>query len=502
MKDKILFLLDMEWIHFGIAKFLQEKYDFDMYAIVDINTRSKLFFQNQKLVHFNKIWYYRDFLPGSKQKPDIKYLEYFEAKYKINLWEIALGERFFYEYNKYYTFSSDEILSILEHECKLFDTVLQEVKPDFLVIKLTDSHQSELLRKMCKSMNIKILMMGPTRFGYRYAIYSDYDSFDNFSKSDDHRNRSITELQNYVNKYHALKEITILESTIKFPILKKIKKYFQYLANMNNDDFKSYYTHFGRTRLKIIFNFVFLKRFSRKLFIDKNFINKIEKNSKFIYFPLHYEPERSLLQVAPFYRNQLYAVTQIARSIPAGYELYVKEHPVMYLNAWREISYYEKLLDIPNVRLIHPSVNHEELMKNCSMLITIAGTAGLEVAFYNKPVIVFADVSYTMLPSVYRLRNIEDLPESIKDMLKKEVDFSALNKYIDLVEKNSFEIDLTELYLKFDEYFSDDFNSANSNLPVPKMTSFLEENRSIFEKLALEHFKKIQQYKEQESQNQ
>jgi len=77
-----------------------------------------------------------------------------------------------------------------------------------------------------------------------------------------------------------------------------------------------------------------------------------------------------------------------------------------------------------------------------------------------------------------------------------------LNKYIDLVEKNSFEIDLTELYLKFDEYFSDDFNSANSNLPIPKMTSFLEENRSIFEKLALEHFKKIQQYKEQESQNQ
>ena len=136
-------------------------------------------------------------------------------------------------------------------------------------------------------------------------------------------------------------------------------------------------------------------------------------------------------------------------------------------------------------------------MKNCSLLITIAGTAGLEVSFYNKPVIVFADVSYTMLPSVYRLKNIEELPQAIKVMLKKEVDLSALNEYVNLIEKNSFEIDLTDLYLKFDEYFSDEFNSARSSIPIPKMNSFLEKYNSIFEKLAIEHLNKIQQYKKQ-----
>jgi len=288
-----------------------------------------------------------------------------------------------------------------------------------------------------------------------------------------------------------------LESALKFPIWKKIKKYVQYLSSVSSEDYKNYYAHFGRTKLPIILNFVFLKRFYRKSFVDKNFIRKIEKNTKFIYFPLHYEPERSLLLVAPFYRNQLTVISQIARSLPVDYQLYVKEHAVMYLNAWRDISYYKKLLDIPNVRLVHPTVNHEELMKNCSLLITIAGTAGLEVSFYNKPVIVFADVSYTMLPSVYRLKNIEELPQAIKVMLKKEVDLSALNEYVNLIEKNSFEIDLTDLYLKFDEYFSDEFNSARSSIPIPKMNSFLEKYNSIFEKLAIEHLNKIQQYKKQ-----
>ena len=48
MKDKILFLLDMEWIHFGIAKFLQNKHDCEMYAVIDIDPRSRFFFQKQK----------------------------------------------------------------------------------------------------------------------------------------------------------------------------------------------------------------------------------------------------------------------------------------------------------------------------------------------------------------------------------------------------------------------------------------------------------------------
>ena len=504
MKDKILFLLDMEWIHFGIAKSLQHNYDCDLYAIVDIDNAGKFFYQNQQLIKFKKTWYYRDHLLKDNKSPDITYLRYFEEKYKINLWATAFAERFFFQYNKYHTFTSEEILNILEKECKFFEGVLNEIKPDYLIVKFTDSHQSQLLLEMCKAMDIKVLMLTSTRFGFRYGIFSDYDRIDEFSKMIDTSNdkqRSPEELKNYLKKFHALREITSLESTLHIPLRLKIKKYMQYLMSINSDDFKNYYANFGKTKLKVIINFFFLKRPYRTYFINKNFIREIKKNTSFIYFPLHYEPERQLLLVAPYYRNQLTLITQIAQSLPVGYELYVKEHVSMYLNVWRDISYYKKILAIPNVRLIHPSVNSENLMKECSLVVTIAGTTGLEAAFYDKPVIVFADVSYSNLPSVYRIKNIEDLPQAIRTMLGKKVDFSTLNEYVNLIEKNSFEIDLTSLYLDFDKYFSNEFNSARSNISPSKMNSFLEQHTLQFEQLALEYIKKIKYYKEEDFTN-
>ena len=49
MKDKILLLLDMEWLHFGIAKFINDLYDCELFAVIDIDHNSKQFYQNKKL---------------------------------------------------------------------------------------------------------------------------------------------------------------------------------------------------------------------------------------------------------------------------------------------------------------------------------------------------------------------------------------------------------------------------------------------------------------------
>ena len=66
----------------------------------------------------------------------MEYLNSFEEKYKINLWLLAINERLFYEYNEFHKFSREEILSILEDECKLFEKIL-EIKPEFLITSST-----------------------------------------------------------------------------------------------------------------------------------------------------------------------------------------------------------------------------------------------------------------------------------------------------------------------------------------------------------------------------
>lgn len=75
-------------------------------------------------------------------------------------------------------------------------------------------------------------------------------------------------------------------------------------------------------------------------FINKNFHQDIT-DKKIIYFPLQVEPDRNLLLGAPDFTDQINSVIQIAKSLPVGYKLYVKEHPGQN-RTWREISYYKK----------------------------------------------------------------------------------------------------------------------------------------------------------------
>ncbi|RZD47842.1 MAG: hypothetical protein CXT78_02005, partial [Thaumarchaeota archaeon] len=134
--------------------------------------------------------------------------------------------------------------------------------------------------------------------------------------------------------------------------------------------------------------------------------------------------------------------------------MYVKEHPYMREVNWREISYYKQIMNLPNVKLIHPSVSHNNLIENSALVISVSGTGGLEAAFFNKPSITFTDESgYSVLPSVYTIKSYSELPIAIKKSLKTQVNISDINKYVDYFEKYSFyseQIDFhSELVKKF-----------------------------------------------------
>ena len=134
MKDKVIFWLDQDFTYYGIANYLQKKADCDFFAIIDVTNKVKNFFKEQKLVEFKKTWYYFENI-SRKEEIDLEYLQNFEKKYNINLWELAINERIFYNYNHFHNFSDEEILSILTQECKLFESILDEAKPDFVILQ-------------------------------------------------------------------------------------------------------------------------------------------------------------------------------------------------------------------------------------------------------------------------------------------------------------------------------------------------------------------------------
>ena len=499
MKDKILFWLETGSPHLGIAKYLSENHDCDLFSIVSTNS-GKEFFKKQNIIKFIKTWYLRDNVIKTNKKPDLQYLSSFEKKYQINLWTVAYSDVIFSKYNKFYNFTENEILYTLEQICRFFENVLDETNPDFLIIRPTDACADQLLQLICKSKKIEILTLGFTRFGYRSSITSELDVLDKIDPSVDYNkypNRTKEELINFMAGYDS--QQYSFRKRFQGSKMNWIKASLRYFKLISNSEYQKYYSHSGRTVFRVIFIEMLskMKKIYRKHFIDKHSHRDVDSGEKFVYFPLGLEPERTILVPAPFYSNQIDVIKNVAKSLPVDYVLYVKEHPTQKVWGWRSVSYYEEILKLPNVRLIHPSLPTGKLVDNCSLVVAVIGTSSLEAAFREKPSIVFGDVIFSSLPSVLRVQKLEDLPKIIRAGLNTKVNLADLNKFVNMVEKNSFEYDDNDLILKICDRFFYNGYLYDVNIPVPDMELFLEENKKIYDLLGSEHLKKIKQVKNQ-----
>ena len=56
MAKKILFFIDLWFFHFGIAKYIQEKSDYELFTIYEAEDKAKKFFNKQQFVNFKKNW--------------------------------------------------------------------------------------------------------------------------------------------------------------------------------------------------------------------------------------------------------------------------------------------------------------------------------------------------------------------------------------------------------------------------------------------------------------
>jgi len=497
MSNKILAWIDLGLITFGIAKYLEKIYDCDLYAVYDFNHHIKESFLNQKLINFKQVWYYWDHVLNIKQKPDVKYLNSFEQKYDINLWSITSSDRVFNKHNKFYTFSRDEVLKILELECKFFENVLELSKPDFFMTTVTDQHRSNLLERMCRSKGIKVLMLVPSRLGYRSIISEEANEIDYFQDMQSTNNKiTFSELRENIKKFSRYKQAKSLRAGgFNFSMWEKIKSSLYWMINTFDKEYRMGYDHFGMTRFNVITDRLSaaIKRSYRESYIDKALVRKI-KNEKFVYFPLSVEPERTLSIGAPFYMNQLEIIRNVARSIPADYKLYVKEHMAMKYRHWRPISYYQTIMDLPNVTLIHPSLSNEELIKNCSIVFTVTGTGGLEAAYYGKSSIIFGHTSYDSLPSVHKIEHLEVIPQLVRICLDEKVDPSDVANLVKIIKNASFDFDIVGMDNKIADRFHTGGFLVSNKISIDSLDSFLEENKTTFEILAKEHVKKIKQH--------
>jgi hypothetical protein len=494
LKKNILFWFDSNFVNFGIAKYLKDNIDCNMFAVIDLHDKPKEFFYKQTIINFKKIW---DIKPKiDKTKINLEYLRDIEEKFKINLWEIAFSERVFYKYNKYYNYSDYEILSILEQECRLFEKILDECKPDILCIKLTDWHDGNLLKEMAKSRGIKILMLTMTKFKGLCSVQDDLDNFKfiKFSPVQEDNKKSFKELMEFLERNSKSKSVKHRINSANVYERKKIFSWIKDFVVLGNlKKFNDSYKFQGQNRRKLVIGGIshMFKKKSAEQYFEKNSLKSIPSDQKFIYFPLHYEPERTLLIGAPMYTNQINVIENIAKSIPIGYKLFVKEHPTMILYGWRNTNFYKKIQELPNVELIYHSLSNYDIMKKSSLIISITGSSSLEASFFEKPSITLIKSSSNYIPTILHVENLNELSSKIKIALKQKVESKYLSSYLSGLEKETFEIDFHSLVSEFNKIFYKGGVVINTEIPIERMNKFLKDHVSDFNILGSEHLKKI-----------
>jgi len=135
----------------------------------------------------------------------------------------------------------------------------------------------------------------------------------------------------------------------------------------------------------------------------------------------------------------------VARALPVGYKLYVKEHPTMVM--YRPRSFYKELKKNPNVKLINPTTKGFDVISQAKLITTITGSCGWEATLLKKPVITFGQAFYNQLSFIKKCRAFEDLPQMVKEQLENfNYDENELLEYLIKIFESSAPVDLISVW--------------------------------------------------------
>lgn len=144
-----------------------------------------------------------------------------------------------------------------------------------------------------------------------------------------------------------------------------------------------------------------------------------KENEDFVYFPLYSGLETSYLVREPYWaRHELSLIEEIAKSLPVGMFVYVKEHP--HNPGDFTFSELRSLQKNSAIRVLHPSISSQYLIEKSKAVVVVGGTAGWEAFLSKKAVIALGDMPfYAQSSLVYKTPNIREFRSVLRGVLHK-----------------------------------------------------------------------------------
>lgn len=139
----------------------------------------------------------------------------------------------------------------------------------------------------------------------------------------------------------------------------------------------------------------------------------------YVYFPLHYEPERTTNPDGGVYHDQMRTIAHLRAVIPSDMKIVVKEHPSMFTprmngHLGRSPAFYEMISKIKDVHIVSLNNSTASLILGSRFVASITGTVALEAAILGRPSLTFGSAWFEGCPGVQRFSRELDFDEFLK----------------------------------------------------------------------------------------
>ncbi|OGZ33185.1 MAG: hypothetical protein A2V69_01505 [Candidatus Portnoybacteria bacterium RBG_13_40_8] len=305
--------------------------------------------------------------------------------------------------------------------------VLKKYKPD-IIINQTIPHDisSYLVYELGHLLNIKTIVLEDAETTDRTLIYTDFwqgsDNLHKELKKNQDKNFSLKDLSNDLQEYYKLQTDPNRNSAPNGTIvsmdiirnrysksnslvhrLKRLKKYLK-----------------EESLLKLIMQSINsrleqnLKKEYKSIQIEPDF------NKKFIYVALQVQPECTTSPQGDVFVDQVLMIETLSASLPPGWIIYVKEHPIQWIRRgirffyYRYQGYYKKIAELKNVQVIPVEINTYTLINKSQAVATVTGTAAWEAILRSKPSLVFGYPWYRDCSEIFKVKDVESCKNAFK----------------------------------------------------------------------------------------
>ncbi len=305
--------------------------------------------------------------------------------------------------------------------------VIQKFRPDIILYtNVPHTVYDYVIYAIAKLLKIKTLMLEPSWISDRLLLIEDFKKGCEMVSEALEKNGSnhfqLPDLSEDLQEYYRLQTEKLLDTT---PIFVRHAKS-QY-SGLSLFIFK----------LKIIWKSIKDFTFLRKIFsffkksLGKNIIKEYQNvqqepdfSKNFVYFPLQYQPERTSSPQGGIFVDQIFMAETLAAALPDDWLVYLKEHPLQWtlhgfnFTDYRYPGYYQTLARIKKVRVVPAETSTYKLTNAARAVATIAGTAGLEAVFRQKPALVFGYFWYQDFPGMFKVRDFFSCKKALEAIEK------------------------------------------------------------------------------------